>query len=170
MSGLIQAIRLFKLTKQGALKNFHTLTRNQIKPRDVKSVKNIGHIRSFSSQLNNLQKSKLPGVLLKSSLGFGFVGTVYYCQNNIKYNLADLKDIFNSDNFKVLIGYFIKFAECDVERNHRRTDHYVKTVGLTDKNAKRKNEPAFDWYEFFRMIWKEKFYFFAAVAVSFFFC
>ena len=174
MSGLMQAIKLAKLDrlliKQGSLNKLQALSKVSIKPKNSKSMKNIGSIRTFSSQINNLQKSKLPRVFMGSSLSIGLVGGAYYFQNDIRYNLSDLKDIFKSDNlsnlFKAFIGLFIKFAECEVERNHRRTDHYEKTIVLKDKSKKKKDEPAFDWYEFFQMIWKEKFYFFAAIAVS----
>jgi hypothetical protein len=160
MAGLIHAIKLFQINKTNTL-SFLT--------------KNANFLKQFHTTSGGLKRSfglkDRSSLLLKSSIGLGTVtlGTAYYLSSSSKGD-----SLFNSGHleglFKAIQSLFFKYAECEVEkqRNRRRTDHYEKTVSSkepSDENSKNK-EPAFDWHLFWQMIYKEKLYFIAAIAVS----
>lgn len=156
MAGILQAIKFAKKSNIGLV-----LKSNPYK------LKLSNQVRSFGSKANHVQKSNLVTPLFKSLIGTGLVvgGTVYIAKENIK--LQDyLKD---TDILNTVLGFFISFAKCDDSgTKHRRTDHYEKTIS-SDNNkdaANKKKDPEFDWKEFFQLIWKEKFYMLAAVAVG----
>ena len=77
-----------------------------------------------------------------------------------------------------IMSKLIRVADCEVATKasgRNRTAHYEKTIGgeaAGDSNSeaetspKKKDEAAFDWREFMRLIYQEKFYFLAAIAVS----
>lgn len=173
MSSLIQSFRLLQgskclITKANSFRQTHSLSRNFLKlnPLNKTPKKPNHHIRFYMTRINNFKKVNSNGILYKSLIGFGFVGCAVYFSKSSKFN--DLKEYLNNEDptsfiKSILEFFFIKYAECEVEKRHRRTDHYEKTVSL--KKTKDKNkDPAFDWHEFFRLIYKEKFYFLAAVA------
>lgn len=174
MSSLIQAVGFLKksnslIMKSSLFRQTHSLTRNSLKfnPTTKKvPTKMPGwslQTRLFTSKINHLRRVNLTGILFKSSASFCFIGGAAYLVNTPKFN-----ELFDTGKFAsvlktILELFFIKYAECEVEKRHRRTDHYEKTV-TSKKNANQEKDPAFDWYEFFQLIWKEKFYLLAAVA------
>lgn len=125
------------------------------------SIKNLLNILRNSIIKTHAFKTTIKLQISKPKLLIGTTlsGVSYYNKDN----LARLKDLQFSDLFKSVLGLFIKFAECEAKKK-RRTDSYEKTINT--KGDKIKDEEVFDWKEFFRMIYDEKFYFLAAIIVS----
>jgi hypothetical protein len=99
-----------------------------------------------------------------TTIGVGLVGFGYFNKMNLFSDHHNLKEYFN--NFiKLLMENFFRTAKCESEKkNKRRTEDYEKT---TNKSAS-SGEEIFDWKEFFRLIYTEKYYFILAVVVSLF--
>jgi hypothetical protein len=68
---------------------------------------------------------------------------------------------FKSLNFNDILSLFLQRVECEAVKQNR-TVHFDKTVN----NNKNENTENFDWNEFFKLIYKEKWYFLGAIAVS----
>ncbi|CAF0785116.1 unnamed protein product [Brachionus calyciflorus] len=140
---------LNRLIKTGSQKCFSNILTNQS--------------RNFSTRINfrpNLKyknnskiKYGITGLFAGSSLG-------YLAWENYNYNnhIDHLKKLIE-EFLSCIKGSFI--VECEAKQN--RTAHYEETIE-TDSKKNKKNNDSFDWPEFFRLIWKEKFYFLAAVA------
>lgn len=121
-------------------------------------------------KLNTLNQFKVslklskPKLLLGSSVGIGLTGLCYYNRENIlKLDELDLKNLFKS-----LCGLFITFAECEAKtkQKRRRTDHYEKSVDSKENIERSQDEEKFDWKEFLKLIYDEKFLFILAIIVN----
>jgi hypothetical protein len=150
-------------------RNFHSIPKNRLKA-FFKLNQNVH--RQLSTKTRQLKNLKIRPLNFKKNLagsfliGSGVFVAVYdsekLCSEEIsKKNLSEL--------IKSLLGFFVQFAECEeklkendfaVKKN--RTALYEETIG-NDNDAKK--EPNFDWNEFFKLIYQEKYYFLAAVVV-----
>jgi hypothetical protein len=75
-----------------------------------------------------------------------------------------------------LLGFLVKSARCEEQsgKKRNRTAFYEKTLGKEKENGtselgsedKSEEKTKFDWKEFGKLIWDQKFYFLAAIAVS----
>nr|QNH67936.1 ATP-binding cassette transporter subfamily B member 8 [Brachionus plicatilis] len=119
--------------------------------------------RSFFSSIIKPRVSALKQIRNKAGIGLVTAGFGYVAWNEfesyqqiefLKRKIQEFLDCIG-DSFRV---------QCDSEIKQNRTAFYEQTIGL-DKNKKKKEN--FDWVELFKLIWKEKFYFLAAVASAF---
>nr|QUF59443.1 ATP-binding cassette transporter Abcb8 [Brachionus angularis] len=112
-------------------------------------------IRNFKTYKPSLKPQKHQYLLTGTTLLSGF-GLVAYNNDleNLKQKLKEYLDILKS-RFR---------AEFEAKAKQNRTAHYEETIGLEKKSKKSKKEDSFDWYEFFKLLYKEKFYFLGAVA------
>lgn len=138
---------------------FQRNSRRCIKP-------NIIQKKNFFSLINKTRLTALKPIGKKINVGFsGLVVTAgigYVAWNKfenyqqIEFLKKKIKEFLDS-----IQKSFIVLCESDVKQN--RTAFYEETIGLDEKNKKRE---IFDWGEFFKLIWKEKFYFLSAVIVN----
>lgn len=138
------------------------LLNNALKSSSQKYIKSVV-ARNLSSKVifrpspKNRIKYGLAGITLTSGIA------VLVCKN-VSYNreLEYLKQKIQEflDCFK---GSFI--VECEEKVKQNRTAHYEETIG-TDTIKRKSKQESFDWTEFLKLVWKEKFYFLTAVAVS----
>jgi len=93
---------------------------------------------------------------------------------------ASLTAYFNlSQYLNTLLDALFKTARCEEQssKKRNRTAFYEKTLGTEKEHAnnelgsddKYEEKTKFDWKEFGKLIWDQKFYFLAAIAVSFYF-
>ena len=155
MSGILQ-LKLIKIGRSCQKNAFLLNTlHNSIRRSHSLHVKYFGQIKPL------FQHKILFG---STTIGIGLVGFSYFNKPNLFNNHSSLKEYLNNF-FKSLLGHFVRFAECESgKKNKRRTDDYEKTTNKPVAN----NEEIFDWNEFFRLIYTEKYYFILAVAVSLF--
>lgn len=131
-------------------------------------------IRSFHNKTtkNGLKKSTSylkyvygGGALVIASGGGGLAFAKLVAVDGQPYNL---KARFN-ELFETVFSRF--FAECkqqEVVPKKNRTAHYEETLGGSEILVQKSNanNETFDWAEFFRLVYKEKWYFLAAAIVS----
>lgn len=90
------------------------------------------------------------------------------------------EEINLSQYLNKLLDLLFKRAFCEEQSNKKRnrTAFYEKTLGTEKQNApgelgsedQSEEKAKFDWKEFGKLIWDQKFYFLAAIAVSFYLC
>lgn len=104
---------------------------------------------------------------LKSKICIGFSG--FIVTSAVGY--ISLNQIENYKKFDELIDKINEFlncignsliVNCDSELKQNRTAFYEETINF-DTNGKQKEK--FEWIEFFKLIWKEKFYLLTAIVV-----
>lgn len=104
---------------------------------------------------------------LKSKICIGFSGLIV--TTGIGY--ITLNEIENYKRFDGLIDKINVFlncirnglvANCESETKQNRTAFYEETINF-DTNGKKTEK--FEWIEFLKLIWKEKFYFLTAIVV-----
>ncbi len=155
MAGITHAMKIFKINKV-TLSSLLNMNLN-----NLKKIHGTFGLKDFLCFKNS-------NILFKSSVSLGSLalGAAYYqcyCKKNVLFDCNILEGFI-----KALQELGLKYANCEVKKN-RRTDHYEKTVlikELKDEKSTKKNL-AFDWHLFWQIIYKEKFYFIAAIAVSF---
>jgi hypothetical protein len=164
MSGILQAIKF--VCKPNSINL--ALKTNPHKLNVSRECLKLNQIRSFASNVNQVQKRSL-SPLFKTLIGTGLIasGAVYIARENVKLEDLDNIQVLSSCILKSILGYFVSFAKCDDSgTKHRRTDHFEKILSSQKDQVNKNKDPDFDWNEFFKLIWKEKFYMLAAVAVS----
>ena len=153
MASLLKAVRFNKLNCINSLS-----TQNLIRP----------IVRQYSFKPARLQgNKKLANILFKSSICLGVSGGSCYLFNSL-YPEHSSRESF-VQLCKAALGLFIKFAECETVAKNRRTDHYENTIGNKNEGGAKGSqaEATFDWKQFLTLLYKEKMYFLAAVAVIF---
>lgn len=149
--------------------NIRKLLLNNVKSstdRSCTSKLRLGHqlSRSFQSQVRQHLKTIKGSHTKKTQLlfgggscllvGLGYVSAVNFDSQSV---IAKIKDLCLT-----LLQRF--FAHCEENKPQKnRTAHYEDTIGGKKKSKK---ADSFDWAEFFRLIYAEKWYFLLAVAVN----
>nr|APD26531.1 ATP-binding cassette transporter subfamily B member 8 protein [Brachionus koreanus] len=143
-----------------ACKIFQNSSRRSIKPYKFQqkaffSLKN----KTRLTALNSIKKKAVIGLSgLVVSSGIGYIGwnefDKYHHIEFLKKKIKEFLDLIQNS--------FI--VQCDSNVKQNRTAFYEETIGLDAKNKKK--EP-FDWIEFLKLVWNEKFYFFAATISAF---
>ena len=166
------------LKKQSSLNQLRNLHQSCTRKPANLSKLNSQHVnvnRHFSfkaRQLNSLtgRWSNLKKLFAGSCMLVGG-GTIAYT----KFDANKFKDTFNSETLgellKLILGNFVQFADCEEKPKEQndtakknRTAQYEETLG--NDAGSNKADPLFDWHEFLKLIYQEKFYFLAAVVVS----
>ena len=153
MASLLKAVRFNKLNCFNSVSTQHLI-------RPI--------VRRYSFNPTRLHgNKKLTNILFKSSICLGVSGGSFYLLNRLYPEYSSRESL--AQLCKAALGLFIKFAECETLVKNRRTDHYENTIGSKNE-VKAKGSPteaAFDWKQFLTLLYKEKMYFLAAVAVIF---
>lgn len=174
---------LFNLTSKVCLqkrflnpiRNLHSIRKNR--PNGFFKFYNLQSVhRQFSLKTRQFKNSKLGSLNLKKTLagsllfGSGILGAVY---NSEKIYNGEISSLNFSDLVKSILSFFVQYAECEEKRKDNditvkknRTALYEETLGNSNEGNGQKKEPNFDWNEFFKLIYQEKYYFLAAVAVN----
>jgi hypothetical protein len=164
MSNVLLAFNLLgkcnKSIFSNQIRSIHFFKSNLFTVKNFRSFNN-SNARGFSTKIKNAKKLKL---LFTSSLLATTAGGIIYNSDSFS---SDWKNRLDKAFFKDLIvkffSKFIKTAECETKKN--RTTDYEKTLGKDETKKNNKDDPPFDWGEFFRLVYQEKWYFLAAIAV-----
>ena len=147
-----------------SLRLFHKSTKIKINSLIKFNKQPYKQIKFFNLKKQSLKsKSLFGGCLL--SIGFG----IHYNVNTNIFQI-DLKNKI-SEILQSCLRIFFKIVDCeerrDDEEKKNRTASYEQTIG-DDKKASGglKEEAPFDWNEFFKLLYKEKYYFLFACIVS----
>lgn len=150
-------------------RNFHSISKNRLKA-FFKLNQNVH--RQLSTKTRQFKNLKIRPLNFKKNLAGSFLigsGVFAAFYNSEKLYSEEISKKNLSELIKSLLGLFVQFAECeeklkenDISIKKNRTALYEETIG-NDNDAKK--EPNFDWNEFFKLIYQEKYYFLAAVVV-----
>lgn len=114
---------------------------------------------NLKSQATSI-KYLLTGGSILGGLGFGYQALSK--KNEIEYLKEKLKELL-----EYLAGNLIVYCEAKPSSKQNRTAHYEETIRTEGKKGKKEKSDSFDWIEFLKLIYKEKFYFLAAIVVCF---
>jgi hypothetical protein len=157
MTSLINACNFFA-------KNVSYLTlrypKNNLKlcNRQLHTKAKINSFNSFRTQVTKKKLVPKSKILLGLFGGVAGMGASVYCSNKCGFDSECVSRILDE-----LLRRFL-VANCQ-ERATNRLKYYSKTDAKTDKSETVADDQ-FDWLEFFKMLYKEKFYFLVAVVVS----